>query len=164
MALRDILMGGQGLGPLGGLAGGARRGGMSPIALAILGTLAYRAFKKKGGLPRMAGEGQGRLESLGGILPGGALSEGLSALLNRFKLNGQGEKAQSWIKDGPNTPIASHELEEALGGERMSWLLEQTGMSKAELLAGLSKTLPDAVDQLTPDGRLPTEAETQRLT
>jgi uncharacterized protein YidB (DUF937 family) len=29
----------------------------------------------------------------------------------------------------------------------------------AKLLAGLSNELPDAVDKLTPEGRLPTEAE-----
>jgi uncharacterized protein YidB (DUF937 family) len=36
-------------------------------------------------------------------------------------------------------------------------------MGKEDLLAGLSQHLPDLVDQLTPNGRLPTEAEASRL-
>ena len=31
------------------------------------------------------------------------------------------------------------------------------------LLAGLATSLPDAIDKLTPDGRVPTEEEFQRL-
>jgi uncharacterized protein YidB (DUF937 family) len=32
-------------------------------------------------------------------------------------------------------------------------------LSQDELLAGLSQQLPGVIDQLTPDGRLPTESE-----
>jgi len=35
-------------------------------------------------------------------------------------------------------------------------LEKQTGLSKEELLARLSRELPQAIDQYTPDGRLPT--------
>jgi uncharacterized protein YidB (DUF937 family) len=34
-------------------------------------------------------------------------------------------------------------------------LEQQTGLSQEELLARLSRELPTAVDQYTPDGRLP---------
>jgi uncharacterized protein YidB (DUF937 family) len=36
-------------------------------------------------------------------------------------------------------------------------------MSHEDLLAGLSRELPEAVDKLTPQGRLPTEQEAARL-
>jgi uncharacterized protein YidB (DUF937 family) len=36
-------------------------------------------------------------------------------------------------------------------------------MSRDELLSGLSQQLPDVIDQLTPDGRLPTGHEAARL-
>ena len=42
-------------------------------------------------------------------------------------------------------------------------LTEKTGLSRAELLERLSKTLPEAVNHLTPKGRLPTEAEFGQL-
>ena len=157
---------------------GARRGGMSPLTLALMGVLAYRTMKGKGRLADMigmnptAGTGMGAgmgggLGGLGGLLAGGgigkALSDGLEHLLGRFQANGQGDKAQSWIETGANRPIAPGELEQALGTERVQWLMEQTGMSKQELMAGLSKELPEAVDKLTPEGRIPTEQEAERL-
>ena len=67
------------------------------------------------------------------------------------------------MSTGPNQPISSGELERALGGERMEWLMEQTGMTKDQLLAGLAASLPDAIDKLTPEGRVPTEEEFERL-
>jgi uncharacterized protein YidB (DUF937 family) len=41
--------------------------------------------------------------------------------------------------------------------------MHRTGLSGEELLAKLSRELPKAVDQLTPDDRLPTEQEAARL-
>jgi uncharacterized protein YidB (DUF937 family) len=38
-----------------------------------------------------------------------------------------------------------------------------SGMSRDDLLNGLSHQLPDVVDQLTPDGRLPSEQEAARF-
>jgi len=160
---------------------GTQRGGMSPLTMALLGVLAYRTMKGKGrladvlgmnpnapaGAPAGAGGGiLGGLGPLGGLLGGGAggiLSGGLGDLLLRFQENGHGDKAQSWIASGANTPIAPGELEEALGPERVQWLMQQTGMSKPELMAGLSAKLPQVVDKLTPDGRLPSPEEAERL-
>jgi hypothetical protein len=36
-------------------------------------------------------------------------------------------------------------------------------MSRDEMLSGLSRELPNAIDELTPAGRLPTEQEASRL-
>jgi uncharacterized protein YidB (DUF937 family) len=38
-------------------------------------------------------------------------------------------------------------------------LSSQSGLSREELLAGLSRQLPDVINHLTPDGRLPSENE-----
>jgi uncharacterized protein YidB (DUF937 family) len=141
------------------LRGGGRRvGGMSPIQMGVLGLLAYKALKGKGGLAGMFGSSQSP-DSTGGSLPGGALGGGLKDLLDRFRQSGQEEKAQSWVSKGSNQPIAPQELEQTLGEERIQWLMEQTGLPRDQLLSGLSKELPDAVDELTPDGRVPTDEE-----
>ena len=100
---------------------------------------------------------------LGGSAVGGILSGGLSDLLKQFQLHGGGDKVKSWIETGPNKPISPGELEQALGAERIDWLARETGMSRQELLAGLSRELPQAVDKLTPQGRLPTEQEAARF-
>jgi uncharacterized protein YidB (DUF937 family) len=151
-----------------------RGGGMSPITMALLGLLAYKTLKGRsmsdmfGGKPGEPGGLGGLLQNgLGGLLgaggAGGILSGGLSDLLKQFQSNGAGDKAESWVSSGPNQSIAPSELERALGEERISWLMQQTGLSREALLAGLSQELPPAVDKLTPHGRIPTEQEAARL-
>ena len=144
--------------------GGRHVGGMSPIQMGVLGLLAYKALKGKGGLAGVFGSGQSPDKTsagplAGGALGGGALGSGLKDLLDRFRQSGHEDKAQSWVSTGSNKPIAPQELEHTLGEERIQWLMEQTGLPRDELLSGLSKELPDAVDKLTPDGRVPTEAD-----
>jgi uncharacterized protein YidB (DUF937 family) len=92
---------------------------------------------------------------LGGAGAGGLLSGGLGQLLETFKQNGHGETAQSWIDRGPNKEISPPQLKQAIGSDVLSKLEQQTGLSQEELLARLSRELPKAVDQYTPDGRLP---------
>ena len=146
---------------------GRHVGGMSPIQMGVLGLLAYKALKGKGGLAGMFGSdqtpdnpgassgGAAGGGALGGLLGGGALGGGLKDLLDRFRQSGHEDKAQSWVSTGSNKSIAPQELEQTLGEERIEWLMEQTGLPREELLAGLSKELPDTVDKLTPDGRVP---------
>jgi uncharacterized protein YidB (DUF937 family) len=40
--------------------------------------------------------------------------------------------------------------------------MKQTGLTREALLEGLSRELPSTIDQLTPDGRVPTEQEAAR--
>lgn len=190
MGLLDILNGMQG-GTRGPDTSSAdSRGGMSPMAMAILGLLAHQAIKSftgsqtaanpagsgalTGGGPVNAsvdgGAGglgdllQGGLGSLfGGRDAGNVLSSGLDGLLKQFQQNGHGDAASSWIGSGPNKAIAPNDLANALGADRINSLMSQSGMSRDELLSGLSQQLPDVVDQLTPNGRVPTEQEAARL-
>jgi uncharacterized protein YidB (DUF937 family) len=149
------------MGLFNSLGGGRRVGGMSPIQMGVLGLLAYKALKGKGGLAGMLGTGQSP-DSSGAPLSDGALGGGLKDLLDRFRQSGQEDKAQSWVSTGPNRPIAPQELEKTLGEERIQWLVEQTGLPRDQLLSGLSNELPDTIDKLTPDGRVPTDEELSR--
>jgi uncharacterized protein YidB (DUF937 family) len=153
------------LSTLGG--SGRGRGGVSPALMAVLGVLAYRSLKGKGRLADMFGSASAPGVSAGKSsvagLSGGALLGGLTDLLDRFRQNNPKSAADSWVASGPNQPVSSDELERTLGAERVQWLTEQTGMSKNDLLSGLAATLPDAIDRLTPDGRIPTEQELERL-
>jgi uncharacterized protein YidB (DUF937 family) len=166
------------MGLLDGLLGGGMRrgsGGMSPITMALLGLLAYKTMKGKNLTDMFGGNASGQGGGLGGLLQGGLggllgggaaggiLSGGLGDLLKQFQNHGMGDKAESWVSTGQNKQIQPNELERALGEERIAWLMQQTGMSREELLAGLSQELPQAVDKLTPEGRLPTEQEAQRM-
>ena len=90
------------------------------------------------------------------------LAQALNDLLKDFQQKGLGETIKSWIETGTNKPVSTTQLEQALGEEKIAWLRKQTGMSREALLEGLSRELPPTVDQLTPDGRLPTEQETKQ--
>jgi uncharacterized protein YidB (DUF937 family) len=189
MGLLDVRNGMRN-GPRGQPAPGSGRGGMSPMTMALLGLLAYKAIKSlssrqpsaapagPGTLPGTApgapnagsaGGGLGDLlkGGLGGLLAGGAagsvLSGGLNDLLKQLQQNGRGDVAQSWVGSGPNKPIAPQDLANALGADRINALMSYSGMSRNDLLQGLSQQLPDVVDQLTPDGRVPTDGEAEQM-
>ena len=140
---------------------GRHAGGMSPVQMGVLGVLAYKALKGKGGLSGILGSGQGH-DSSGNAMRTGAAGGGLRDLLDRFRDSGHGDKAQSWVSKEQNQSIAPQEMEQTLGEERIQWLMEQTGLPRDELLAGLSNELPGTIDQLTPDGRVPTDEEFSR--
>ena len=216
MGLADVLTGMMN-GPRGQRqpsSGGG--GGMSPIMMALLGLLAYKAFKGRGGqaapsggvgqtgrippgTPVSAGTSGGGLEDiLGGLFggkpgsmptgtgakPGGSLSDlfpgglgsvlggaaagsvlsgGLGNIIKELQDSGHGRAAQSWVGTGANEEIAPKDLANALGSDTLNTLSKQTGLSVDDLLAGLSQHLPDLVDQLTPNGRLPTNEEAARM-
>jgi uncharacterized protein YidB (DUF937 family) len=102
---------------------------MSPLLKLLLGLVAYRSLTRgKGRLAAIIGAGLGRAGGLGGLFAGGAGVALLSALQDM--LGGLREKG----------PIAAAQVEEALGEERIQWLMKQTGLSRAALIAGLSKT------------------------
>lgn len=84
-----------------------------------------------------------------------SITGGLGELVDQFTRNGAGKTAESWIGKGPNEPITDKQMEKTLGPDLIDSLVKQTGLSREELLSRLSKTLPEAVDKLTPDGRLP---------
>jgi uncharacterized protein YidB (DUF937 family) len=178
MGLMDVLNGMQN-GPRGQRDPNSS-GGMSPITMAILGLLAYKAIKGFGGhqtapnsaspaAPADSGGGLGDLlkGGLGGLLAGGAagsiLSGGLGDLLKQFQQSGHSDTANSWVGSGPNKSISPNDLADALGADKINALAAQTGMSHNELLQGLSEYLPQVIDQMTPHGRVPTEQEAQRL-
>ena len=88
-----------------------------------------------------------------------SISGGLGDLLRQFQQNGHGETANSWVSQGPNKQISPGDLASALGADQINNLMSQSGLSRDELLNGLSQHLPGVIDHLTPNGRLPTEDE-----
>ena len=146
-----------------------------PSMTALLGLLAVAGFQNRdkiaemlegagqgGPIPAGAAPGQsglgGLLGNLGGALGGAGggnvVSDGVGQLVDRFRQNGHGEAADSWVQHGPNRELAPHQLQEAIGPDVLDTLARQTGLSKDELLSRLSRELPSAVDKYTPDGRL----------
>jgi uncharacterized protein YidB (DUF937 family) len=94
---------------------------------------------------------------------GSVLSGGHNDLIRPMDRSGHGEQARSWVGRGQNQSISPEELDEALGPETVDSLAREAGIDRIGLLQGLSQQLPDVIDQLTPEGRLPTEEEAERL-
>ena len=153
-----------------------------PSMVALLGLLAVAGYQNRdkiaemlggrkqvpgGGGPAPSNQPGSVLGNLGGLLGGASagsvLSGGLSDLIERFKQNGQGQAADSWVGRGPNQPLGPNQLEQAIGPEVLNTLSQQTGLSREELLSRLTRDLPEAVNKFTPEGRLPTEDEAARL-
>ena len=70
--------------------------------------------------------------------------------------------SKSWISTGENKPLTANDLSTVLSEEQIAFLTERTGLTKEELLAGLSKKLPETINELTPEGRIPTREEISR--
>ena len=198
MGLLDVINGMQQgpRGPSGPSSPSAQGGGMSPMTMAILGLLAWKAVKHltagqpgagsqtgtgsptgpkpastpspapASGGPGGGGFGDVLKGPLGGLLGGAAagsvISGGLGDLLKQFQQGGQGETANSWVGTGQNKPISPGDLSKALGVDQINALASQSGLSRDDLLSGLSQYLPQVIDHLTPEGRLPTENELSR--
>jgi len=110
-----------------------------------------RGPSQSGGLGGLGG----MLGGLGGVGAGGLLSRGLGELMERFQQTGHRETADSWVGSGPNRQIEPGQLQQAIGEDTLAELSRQTGLPREELVARLSRELPDAVDRYTPEGRLP---------
>jgi uncharacterized protein YidB (DUF937 family) len=84
------------------------------------------------------------------------IKQGVGDLVERFRQGGEGPAVDSWVEQGPNRRIDEAHLEKALGAELIDDLVQQTGLSRQVLLSRLALVLPEAIDKLTPEGRLPT--------
>ena len=145
-------------GGLGDVLGGMLGGGSSPRGGGGLGDILGGALA--GGA---ASGGLGGL--LGGLLGGGGgnvLSGGLRNLVQDMEQNGHADEVQSWVGRGENRAIAPTDLAHAVGIDDIDAVAQQTGMPREQLVSELSQHLPEFVNQLTPDGRLPTEQEAGR--
>jgi uncharacterized protein YidB (DUF937 family) len=139
--LGDLLGGSQGSGGLGDLLGGALGGGGSKSGganlLVTLLPLVLMMLQNRGGAAGARG--------------------GLGGLLQQLQAGGLGQQADSWVRSGDNEPISGEALRNALGPDSIHELATQAGVSDEEVSGGLASLLPELVNQLTPEGRLPAD-------
>ena len=150
----------------------------TPSLLALLGLVAVAGYQNRDRISEMlsdarqksatagldpAPEGGGLVAEIGQFFQGRSVSTALGDLVDRFKAAGQGNAADSWVSDKANMPLGVDALEAALGRETLAELVRKTGLSRADLLLRLNVALPEVVNRLTPNGRLPTESDTRPL-
>ncbi|MFF1452416.1 YidB family protein [Streptomyces sp. NPDC058274] len=132
---KGVTMAGNDLGSLlGGLLGGGGQGGASGGGN-VLGAL---------------------LQSLGG---GGTVGNGsnpLGGLLDMLAKSGLADQAQSWVGTGENKPVTGEQVQQALPDGTLQKVADQAGVTPEQAADHLAQSLPQAVDKLTPEGRIPT--------
>ena len=101
---------------------------------------------------------------LGGIVGAGMVSVvnnlleqqgGVQGLVNKFQQQGFGDTVNSWVSTGQNKPISQEDVHRALGPDLLQQLAAKSGLSVHDLAQKLSTVLPQAVDTMTPNGRVP---------
>jgi uncharacterized protein YidB (DUF937 family) len=134
----------------------------APIAIAAGALLLHHLFGKKDEAPAPAPEPAPMPQGGGGgFLEGGGLLGGLSGLVGKLTQGGLGNQVNSWVANAPNQPVEPSQLGNALGNDVLAQLAARTGMTQQQLVEGLAMVLPKLVNNLTPNGRLPTQQESQ---
>lgn len=119
-------------GLLGGLLGGGRQGGAASGGGAnILGAL------------------------LGALMSKGGGNNPLGGLLDGLTKAGFADQAQSWVGPGENQPVNGEQVRQAVPDDTLRQVAEQAGVSPEQAADEIAQALPGAVDQLTPDGQVP---------
>jgi uncharacterized protein YidB (DUF937 family) len=101
---------------------------------------------------------------LGGVIGAGATTllnkfieqqGGLQNVVSQFEKNGFGDTMKSWISQGRNLPITADQIHQALGSDKVKELAAKMGLPADKLAELLAQHLPQAIDKVTPDGKLP---------
>jgi len=80
---------------------------------------------------------------------------GLGGLLQSFQQGGLGHLVESWVGTGQNLPVSADQLRNVLGSDWIGRITQATGLSQAQVEQHLSTVLPQLIDHLTPNGKLP---------
>jgi uncharacterized protein YidB (DUF937 family) len=98
------------------------------------------------------GDKQGDLlSSVMGLIGGG----GLNNLISQFGAKGLGDVVGSWVGTGKNLPVSPDQLKGVLGDDTVKNIASKLGIDSNALTSQLSNLLPDVVDKLTPEGKVP---------
>lgn len=117
---------------LGGLLGGGAEGGLDVSQLQSMAGPIMEQINAQGGLP---------------------------ALLEKLQSGGLGDVVGSWLGQGANAPISGDQISQALNPDTLSNIASQTGLSVDQVSEGIGQIIPGVVDQLSPNGQLPTSAD-----
>ncbi|MGW2306068.1 YidB family protein [Streptomyces sp. NPDC001809] len=137
-------MAGNDLGSLlGSLLGGSGSGGQSGGAGGILGSL----------IGALAG-GQGGAQG-GGAGGAAGASNPLGGLLDMLTRSGLTDQTRSWVGTGENQSVSGAQIAEALPDDTLQKVAQDAGVSPQEAADEIARSLPQAVDKLTPTGSMP---------
>ena len=80
---------------------------------------------------------------------------GLNAIVAKLEQSGFGGQVKSWLGNGQNLPISADELRQVLGSDTVRQLAARYNIPVDQISQILAQELPKAVDNASPDGKLP---------
>ncbi len=145
---------------LGGLTGGAQRGGMSSGAGGlgdILGSVLGGGQRSRSGF---GGKGMLIAALMPMVLSWIQRNGGLSGALSKITGMGHEQQARSWMSNSEvNDNLDPNEINRLFDDREIQQVAAQTGANDSEVRQGLAELLPEVMNQLTPNGNLDNEAE-----
>lgn len=108
-----------------------------------------------GAIGAHAGGSGGQADPLQAILGMLGQGGGLAGLVTQLQQGGLGDAVASWISTGPNQPVSADALGQVLNSDAVAGFARQLGVNPQDALGTLAQMLPQVVDRLTPDGKVP---------
>jgi uncharacterized protein YidB (DUF937 family) len=133
----------------------------TPIAVAV-GALILGKLFGGSSAPASAPASPAPAQPVPTNVPAGSVLGGLSDLIGRLTAGGVAPQVNSWVGPGENQPVQPGQLGSALGQNTLNELSQRTGMSQQELLNQLAAVLPQLINRMTPNGRMPTLADFEK--
>jgi uncharacterized protein YidB (DUF937 family) len=90
-----------------------------------------------------------------GMVAGGGLAKVLAAFTDK----GMGAQADSWVSTGDNQPLTADQVRQVLTPEQLQQIADKAGISVDEAADQVASTLPEVVNEVTPDGQVPADAD-----
>ncbi len=97
-------------------------------------------------------QGGGILESIVGLVGG---NEGLGGLVKKFTSGGLGDVIGSWVGTGENKTVTPDQITSVIGNEKLAEIANKTGLPIEQVTQQVATNLPNIVDKLTPEGKIP---------
>lgn len=102
------------------------------------------------------GEGEKQNDLLSSIMNLiGGQSGGLNGLVQQFTSKGLGDVVSSWVSTGKNLPVSANQIQDVLGSDTIKGIASKIGLDTNAVSGQLSNLLPQLVDKLTPEGKIP---------
>jgi uncharacterized protein YidB (DUF937 family) len=148
---------------LGGLLGGGSGGGGGGLE-DILGQLTGQGGGQGGGQSSgAAAGGAGLLAALMPLIAGFLKNGGLNKVLAGFQQQGLSSQAASWVGTDANEPVSGADVDQVIGSDEIAAIAAQLGISHEQAADAVAEVLPRVVDQMSPQGELPAEADLDDL-
>ncbi len=88
---------------------------------------------------------------------------GLEHLMRQCDQAGIGDKARSWVGDGPKQPLTSEEVQRLLTSDQAKFLASCTGLPLAPLLPIIARLLPVVMEKMARQGEGSNQAVNEAL-